>query len=155
MGVRRKESEVWGSLFWIAIGVFFAVGGIYLKPGALHNPGPGFLPLVMALLLILFSLFNLVRGLIKPKNPLTKIAWRRPAWVVASVFFYGLLLDLFGFLISTFILASILFGLLVTSKNKWPKVLLYSAATALVAWLVFSVALKVPFPSPRLITLWR
>jgi hypothetical protein len=155
MSVRRRESEVYGSLFWMVIGVLFAVGGILLKPGALRNPGPGFLPLVMAVLLVLFSLFNLIRGMVKPKNPLTRFSWRRPAWVVVSVFFYGLLLDLFGFLISTFVLTSILFSLLVTGKNKWPKALLYAAATALVSWLVFSVALKVPFPSPRLMTLWR
>ena len=139
----------------MAVGVSFGAGGILLKPGALRNPGPGFLPLVMAVLLVLFSLMNLIRGLLKPKAPLTRFSWRRSAWVVVSVFFYGLLLDLFGFLISTFVLTAILFSLLVTGKNKWPKVLLYAAATALVSWLVFSVALKVPFPSPRLMILWR
>jgi putative tricarboxylic transport membrane protein len=139
----------------MAVGIFFAVGGIRLNPGTLHNPGPGFLPLVMALLLILFSLFILVRGLIKPMKPVSRFSWRRPALVVASVFFYGLLLDLVGFLISTFILTFILFGLLIKSKNRWPKVFLYAAATALVAWLIFSVALSVPFPPARLTTIWR
>ena len=153
--MRRFESEVVGGLFWMAVGIFFAVGGVKLNPGALRNPGPGFLPLVMALLLILFSLFILARGLIKPVKSISRFPWRRPAFVVASVFFYGLLLDLVGFLISTFILTFILFGLLIRSKNRWPKVFLYAAATAFVAWLVFSVALNVPFPPARLAAIWR
>ena len=153
--MRRFESEVVGSLFWMAVGIFFAVGGVMLNLGTLRNPGPGFLPLVMALLLVCFSLFTLGKALIKPVRPLSRFPWKRPALVVASVFFYGLLLDLAGFLISTFILTFILFGLLIRSKNRWPKVFFYAAATGVVAWLVFSVALSVPFPPARLMAIWR
>jgi putative tricarboxylic transport membrane protein len=146
MRMKRLGSEVVGSLFWLAVGVFFAVGGIMLKPGTLRNPGPGLLPLIMSLLLISFSLFVLVKGLIGPERILKGIQWRGQAVVVASVFLYGLLLDLLGFLLSTFALMFVLYGLLFEGKSKWPRVFFYAAATALAGWLVFSVALKVPFP---------
>lgn len=153
--MKRLGSEVVGSLCWLAVGVFFAVGGIMLKPGTLRNPGPGLLPLIMSLLLISFSLFILVKGLIGPEGVLKGIQWKGQALVVASVFLYGFLLDLAGFLFSTFALMFALYGLLFEGKNRWPRVLFYAAATALVGWLVFSVALKVPFPKGRLMVVGR
>ena len=149
--MKRLGSEVVGSLFWLAVGAFFAVGGIMLKPGTLRNPGPGLLPLIMSVLLISFSLFVLAKGLIVPEGTLKGIQWKRQTAVVASVFLYGLLLDLLGFLLSTFALMFVLYGLLFEGKNKWSRVIFCAAATALAGWLVFSVALKVPFPKGRLI----
>ncbi|HME42500.1 MAG TPA: tripartite tricarboxylate transporter TctB family protein [Syntrophorhabdales bacterium] len=153
--MKRLGSEVVGSLFWLAVGVFFAVGGIMLKPGTLRNPGPGLLPLIMSLLLISFSLFVLAKGLIGPEGILKGIQWKSQTVVVASVFLYGLLLNLLGFLLSTFALMFVLYGLFFGGKNKWPRVFFCATATALAGWLVFSVALKVPFPKGWLIVAGR
>jgi len=147
-------SEAIGSFFWIGVGIFFAIEGISLNVGILKNPGPGFLPVMMATLLVLFSLFVLIRGLMKSKTPLFKILWKRQFLAVVSVFFYIFLLEFFDFLLSTFIFMFILFAILIKEKNRWPKVLLYSAAVALAAWLLFYVAIRTPFPSPRLISIW-
>jgi putative tricarboxylic transport membrane protein len=155
MGMKRLGSEAVGSLFWLAVGVFFAVGGIMLRPGTLRNPGPGLLPLIMSLLLISFSLVVLAKGLIGPKGILKGIQWKGQTVVVASVFLYGLLLDLAGFLLSTFVLMFVLYGLCFEGKSKWPRVFFCAAATALAGWLVFSVALKVPFPKGRLLVIGR
>lgn len=153
--MKRIESEVVGSFFWLAVGIFFAVGGVKLGLGTSRNPGPGFLPLIMALIFISFSLFILAKGLIKPERPISGFPWRRHALMVASVFFYGLLLDLLGFLLSTFFLMFALYGLLFTGKSRWRSVFFYAAATALVGWFVFSVILKVPFPRAHLMAIWR
>ena len=153
--MKRIGPEVVGSLFWLVVGVFFAVGGIMLNLGTLRNPGPGFLPLIMALLLISFSLFVLAKGLMGPEKFFEGIRWRRQVVMVASVFFYGLLLDLMGFLLSTFILMFVLFGLQFRGESRWRRAFLYAAATALVGWLVFSVTLEVPFPRARLMAIWR
>lgn len=153
--MKRMGSEVVGSLFWLGVGVFFAVGGILLKPGTARNPGPGFLPLVMALLLMSFSLWFLAQGLVGPAGAFRVIRWKRQAVLVACVFLYGILLDLLGFLLSTFVLMSVLFSLSFTEKHTWTKVLFLAAATALIGWLVFSVALKVPFPHARLMVVQR
>jgi putative tricarboxylic transport membrane protein len=153
--MKRLESEVIGSLFWMAVGICFALDGVKLKLGTLRNPDTGFLPMIMALILVLFSSFTLIKGLSKMTNPISRIPWRHQTLVITSVIFYGYLLDFIGFLLSTFILMFILFGLLIKGNRKWFIVFLYSATTALSTWLIFSVVLKVPFPLPRLITLWR
>ncbi len=139
--------EVIGSLFWAAVGIFFALGAVKAKLGTLRNPGPGFIPLGIGLLLILFSLFTLGKGLIRPLGQGKMIPWKRPTWLIGSVFFYGLLLPLIGFLPATFILMALLLGLLITPKSmKWLYVILFAAATAVGAWLVFVIFLRVPFP---------
>jgi hypothetical protein len=153
--MKRIGAEAVGSLFWLAVGVSFAVGGIKLNPGTLRNPGPGFLPLVMSLLLICFSLFIVAKELLRPERFLEGIRWKSQVLIVASVFFYGLLLDVIGFLLSTFILMFILFGLRFSGKRRWRSVFFYAAATALAGWLVFSVTLSVPFPRARLTAVWR
>ncbi len=154
-GVKRLGTEVVGSLFWLAVGVFFAVGGIMLRPGTLRNPGPGFLPLVMALLLVAFSLVVLARGLMGQGKILQAIPWKSQSVLVAAVFLYGALLDFLGFLFSTFVLMCILFGCLFKGGNRWPKVFFSAAATALAGWLLFAVALKMPFPKGQLLAFWR
>jgi putative tricarboxylic transport membrane protein len=147
MMMKRLDSEVIGGLFWAVVGVFFAYGAVRLKLGTLRNPGPGFIPLGMALLLIFLSLFTLTKGLIRPAGQAAAIPWKRPALVIGSIVIYGFLLSVIGFLPSTFILMVILFNLLITIKmRKWLYVILCAAATALCSWLVFSVFLRVPFP---------
>jgi putative tricarboxylic transport membrane protein len=153
--MKRMGTDAIGSLFWLAVGVFFAVGGILLKLGTLRSPGPGFLPLMMASLLIAFSLFVLVKGLVNPGALLKGVQWRSQAVLVVAVFLYGLLLGFAGFLLSTFVLLFVVFGLFSEGKRKWPKALFYAAVTALIGWLVFSVALKVPFPRGTLMSLLR
>lgn len=153
--MKRIGSEVVGGSFWLAVGIFFGVGGMLLNLGTLRNPGPGFLPLIMALLLVSFSLIILLRGLTGPEQNLQGIQWKSQSVLVATVFLYGVLLDLVGFLLSTFVLMFVLFGLLFGGNARWPRVFLYAGATAVAGWLVFSVALKVPFPRGNLMAIWR
>ena len=153
--MRQLESGVVEGLFWIAGGLFFVLGGMKLKFGTVSDPGPGFFPLIVALILTLSGLLTLAKGLIRSLKPVSGISWEKQALMTASVFFYGFLLDLSGFLISTFILMFTLFGLLIKGKSRWYKVFFFAAAAALASWLLFSVALKVPFPSPSLRGVWR
>jgi hypothetical protein len=153
--MKRVGEDTVGGFFWLAVGLVFAVGGILLKPGTLRSPGPGFLPLVLALLLVLFSLFVLAKGLMKQDRIMKAIRWKSQIVLVAAVFLFGFLLTFTGFLLATFILMFILFGQLFTGEKRWRRVLFYAAATALIGWLVFSVALHVPFPRARITAFWR
>jgi hypothetical protein len=148
--MNRIGSETVGSLFWIAVGGFFAIEGVHLGVRTVKNPGPGFLPVIMAALMILFSLLILLCGLRKPTESLARISWKRHLWVIGFVFLYIFLLDGFGFLISTLVLMFLLFRLLFEGEGRWGKVLIYSVGTALCSWLVFQKLAKMPFPEPRL-----
>jgi hypothetical protein len=153
--MRRLESRVVQGFFWMTAGLFFVLGGAKLKFGTLSNPGPGFFPLIVALILTFSGLLSLAKGLIRSLKPVSEISWKQQALMTAAVLFYGFLLDFFGFFISTFILMFTLFGLSIKGKRRWYKVFLFAATTALASWLLFSVALKVPFPSSSLMGVWR
>src|SRR5512137_758295 len=117
--MKRPKKDVIGALFWLTVGVCYAVGSFRLNPGTLRNPGPGFLPLVMALLLICFSLFLVAKELFRPECFPGGIRWKNQLLIVASVVLYGFVIDLIGFLLSTFILMFVLFGLRFSGKKKW------------------------------------
>ena len=153
--MKRIGTEVIGSLFWLAVGICFAVGGIRLGPGTMRNPGPGFLPLIIALFLICFSLFIVSRGRVGPERFLRGIRWKDRVLAITAVFLCGLLLDLVGFLFSTFIMMFILFGVFSTGNRNWGWVFVCAAVTALMGWILFDVVLNVPFPRARWMALWR
>ncbi len=83
------------------------------------------------------------------------VQWKPQTVLVVSVLFYGVLLGLAGFLLSTFVLMFVLFALFFEGKRRWPRMLFYAATTAVIGWLVFSVALKVPFPRGTLMSVLR
>jgi asparagine N-glycosylation enzyme membrane subunit Stt3 len=85
----KMGREIIGSLFWFAVGALFALISATMILGTFRKPGPGFLPLGVALLLILCSLIELVKSMRKPITPLTGILWKRPAIVLLSVFLFG------------------------------------------------------------------
>ena len=145
--MKRLDSEITGSLFWIVVGIAFALGAMQMRLGTFRNPGPGFIPLGIALLLLLFSLTNLIKGLGRRVSHIGAVPWKKPAVVVDSVLLYMWVLALIGFLPSTFMLMVALLGLLIrVRKNRWPKVFLSAAVAAVSAWLIFAVFLRVPLP---------
>jgi len=145
--MERLHMEVLGGIFWAAVGVFFAVGALKLGLGTFPSPGPGFIPLGIALLLISCSLLTVVKAVIRSPGQGMEILWKRPALVIASVFIYMLLLSIVGFLPSTFVLMAILFGLLIAGKkHRWLHVFFFAAAAAVGTWVVFSLVLRIPFP---------
>ena len=148
------RSEIIEGLFWIAWGIFFVFFGFKLNFGAFNNPGSGFLPVITAFILILLTLLLLQRGLMRAEKSAIRIPWQRPALMIVCVFFYGLLLEFAGFFLSTLVFMFLQFGLL-KGKGRWSGVLIYAAATAVGAWLVFSVISGIPFPTSRLSSIWR
>jgi hypothetical protein len=136
-----------GALFWIGVGLFFVIGITGSRIGSLNNPGPGFLPVCMSLLLICLNVVDILMNARKPVRSFEGLIWRRPVFVLASLSGFCLVFSYSGFAVATFVLMLILFGLLITPRsNKWASVLLYSSLTSLVAWLVFAKALGIYFP---------
>jgi uncharacterized membrane-anchored protein len=140
--MKRIGADVVGSLFWVGVGVFFAIGAAKLGIGTLKKPGPGFLPVIIATLLILFNSITLVQGCRKRERPLAPVGWKRHAVVLASILVYCQLLEFLGFLPSTFILMLVLFALLFEGAHRWRNAGLCAGVTA--------VAARLPFPEPSL-----
>ena len=139
---------------WMFLGICLCIGSIRLSLGGFSNPGPGFLPfLAGGLLGILgFALIwsNYLRGL-KKDEEVTKILPKDnrkkliiPFLTLLILFVYVLLIELLGFLFSTFIFLFFLFKL--TQPQKWVIPLILSIMTVILSHLVFSVWLRCQFP---------
>jgi putative tricarboxylic transport membrane protein len=138
-------------LFWMAISILVVCGGesIRGKVGAFHYPGPGFLPLWSGVGLGVFSIILVVQSSLKKRG--VKIRdlwigkkWGNVIWIITSLFVYAILLPRIGYLITTFALMTLLYGLVGRTK-LWIQGVT-ALITALLSYLVFNVWLQVRMP---------
>ena len=133
------------SVFLFAFGIFVCVQASRLEMGHLHNPGPGFIPLLAGVLLGGLSLVIFLQSFIgKEKISVFGGEWLKGTVVVGSLIIYILVLEKLGFLITTFIF--LLVSLLSFKPRKLRDSLLVSLFTVIISYLVLSLWLKVQLP---------
>jgi putative tricarboxylic transport membrane protein len=120
--------------------------GKRLLMGTLREPGPGFFPNLVAALMIILSLF-----LIIPKgkgesdgNPFTPGATTRIVIILAALSIYSFVLEILGFLVSSFLLMACLFK--VYGNERWPLAILYSLIGVVSSYVLFEIVLKGNLP---------
>ncbi len=148
-----KTQSRFGSIFWIAIGIYVAIHGYWLGLGHLHSPGPGFIFFLAAAVLIVLSVVDLVGTFIRkastsPEEKETPVwsgvHWRKILLVLIAVSAYVYLLSRAGFLLSTFLLMLFLFK--AVEPTRWWVAILSSIVTTTLSYAIFNRWLGVPFP---------
>jgi hypothetical protein len=119
--------------------------------GAFHNPGPGLMPFVLGLLLLVISFYLLMSSLLKRsrgdetrKEGQSRINFRKVILVLASMFFYGLFLERLGYLIVSSLTMILLFW--GVGLKRLRSILFASGLTVLVTYFLFTY-LGVRFPA--------
>jgi len=137
------------SLFWLLVSVAVFLESIRLGVGDLHNPGRGFLALgasgilgILALILFLRTSLQKTGG--ERESLFAGKMWRRILFVLVVLWLYAWAMPTVGYLISTFILMSLLFWVLEKKKPGW--VLASSVLSTLLTYVVFSKWLNCQFP---------
>lgn len=147
-----KTHQWVGSIFWIMVGIFFAIKAYRLGPGSLDSPGPGFIFFLAALLLIIFGAIDLAvtfKG--RSKNDKDEesvwlgVRWQKVLLILVVLSAYVFFLNILGFFISTFLLMIFLFK--AVEPNKWWIAIVASIITILASYGIFKIWLGVPFPS--------
>lgn len=144
-----KTLDQTSSLFWLLVSVAVLVESIHLGVGSLHNPGMGFLTfgasgILGILSLILFIQASLQEQKIKVSPLPGGILWQRILFVVIALVLYSWAMPELGYLISTFVLMTLLFWVL--EKKRIGLVLISSLLSTLATYLVFSKWLNCQFP---------
>jgi putative tricarboxylic transport membrane protein len=143
-----RKADILCSIFLISIGLVFCIGAFGVGIGTVLQPGPGLMPIGAAVLLILFSLGTIGEALITistgdiPAPPAKR--WGMVIVVLVMLFAYACLLDFLGFLLSTFILLTLLFKL--SEGQTWKVALAESTATTGLTYLLFDYLLRCNFP---------
>lgn len=128
---------------FIGFGAFFALQSLGLEIGTAFRMGPGYFPLVLAIVLILLGAVILVQAVRFEGDPIGHIAWRGMLFILPAPIFFGLTVRGLGFIPSIFLTA--LIASFASGRMKPLAALVLSAGLTLFAFLVFSYALGLPF----------
>jgi hypothetical protein len=128
---------------FIFFGGFFAIQSLGLDIGTAFRMGPGYFPLVLAIVLIVLGAIILVQAVRVEGEPIGAIAWRGMAFILPAPIFFGLTVRGLGFVPSIFLTA--LIAAFASGRMKPLPALLLSAGLTLFSVLVFSYALGLPF----------
>jgi putative tricarboxylic transport membrane protein len=147
----RKKYEAIVPIFWISLSIFVMVGSYKLGLGSFHNPGPGLMPFLLGIILLLVSIFIVWKSFSKiqisndipeERAPI-KVNFWKIVLVSGSLIIYALLLDRLGFLVSTLLLLLFLFK--AAGSQKWRFVMAASVLTVIIIYLFFT-SLGIRFP---------
>ncbi len=139
-------------LFWLVLATYVCIASVRMGVGTLRNPGMGFMTFGSSALLGILSLILLLRTFSSEKKEEIKAGsvfvgrlWKRVLWVFIALLVYSEVMPWLGYLISTFLLMSFLYG--VVRGQRWWWVLVSSLITTIVTYYVFSILLNCQFPA--------
>jgi hypothetical protein len=131
------------ALVLLALGVLFESRALPL--GSLRAPGPAYMPVVLALLLLGFGSLLIARG--GGALPLAVAgwaAWRHAAAILGSCVFAALALERVGYRLTIVLVLAFLLGVV---ERRHPLVTAaFALGLALGSFLLFATLLKVPLP---------
>ena len=148
-----KNRDLIGALFWIVFGAIFAVGACEYKLFKSGIPGPGFLPFMVAVCLIVLSVDVLTRTFSKANGEgdtavggrifPEKNSLRRLSSALLSLFFYAVCLKYLGYILTTFLFMIVVLKSI--EPVKWKITLIFSALITGLSYALFTI-LQVELP---------
>lgn len=130
-------------LTFIALGGFFIYQCLNLELGTAFRMGPGFFPLILAVILALLGVVVLVQATRVEGEPMGPLALRGMLFILPAPVFFGLTVRGLGFVPSLFFTA--LIAAFASQRMKPLMAVLLAGAITLFSVVVFSYALGLPF----------
>ena len=145
-----KKYDRTSSLVWLGFAIFICVEAFRLPLGSVHDPGPGFLPLMVGILLAGLSVICFLQAREGPSAEAkgswySAERWKSLVWIVLALLVYAVVLGSLGFLTSTFLLLVVLFRF-GTEPQKWAWAVGGSVIASLSCYAVFELWLRTQLP---------
>ncbi|MFL9828248.1 tripartite tricarboxylate transporter TctB family protein [Rhodoplanes sp. SY1] len=135
-----------------AVGLALALGGVTLAVlawpiprGSLGNPGPGFMPFVLGLALVLLGLACAVRALREHDGAAVVLVNRKTAVCLAMLLAAALAFIPVGFVPTVAVMLSVLFAVL--GGQPWWRAVLFGCGASLALDVVFEQLLGLGLPA--------
>jgi putative tricarboxylic transport membrane protein len=145
-----KSSDLISVIFWLVVGLLLSFWSTRYQIGSLTQPGPGFYPLGLGILLIFFSLILLGQA-IRSSQGTKKVSsfsvsggWKRVGYVVLVLLLLAFFFETIGYLLTFFLLIMLLMA--GAGLQSWKRILLVAFFSALGVYLVFVLLLQQPLP---------
>jgi putative tricarboxylic transport membrane protein len=147
-----KKGELIVALTMGLLGIWIVIDSYNMGLQTISNPGPGFFPLVLGVLLCLLVLLICIRSIrySKKVSTIEKTSVKyltnfiKPGLILACLLGYFFFLDTLGFPITTFFFLFILFW--IGYPRKWLFISIFSVILVALAYLIFGYLLQTPFP---------
>jgi putative tricarboxylic transport membrane protein len=144
-----RNSELWGGLFWLAVGAFVVWAGRDMGLGRLHEPGPGFAFYWIGILMCALALAVVGQALVTGGAPLASLwagtRWRKVLVVIALLLVYGIGFDAIGFIPCT--LALLLVLMWFVDPVDWRVALIVAVVSTFGVWAALTKWLKIQLPA--------
>lgn len=143
---KQSRHGVFAGGIFIAIAGLFAIQGLRYDFGTLLQMGPGFFPVVLALVLAALGVSVVVSGLRSSPEPIDgPVPWRSIVLICLSLAIFAWGARLLGLvpvvLVCTFLAA------MASRRNSVASAAAMSLVLAVLCWLVFKVGLAVTLPT--------
>ena len=147
-----KRNNIVGGIFFLMVGLIFAVYSRSVDIGDWSEPGAGFLPfygglamIAMAALLVVKSLVgkDAISAAVDPFFPESD-SWKRVLSTFLALVGYNVLLRPLGFVLVTFLFVAFLVKFIF--PESWVKSLTTAALATICAQFVFAYLLEINFP---------
>lgn len=147
--MQRGDRVISITLLFLAICI--CIRSIQLRLGSWHDPGAGFFPLIMGILLGGLSVLHLIQiweaeSKRSRESFGAKHKYGKSITIVSVLFGYAITLETLGFLLCTF-LSLIVLSISGMENRRWVLALGGSFAVSLSAYVLFSWCLKVRLPT--------
>ncbi|WP_181708167.1 tripartite tricarboxylate transporter TctB family protein [Chthonobacter rhizosphaerae] len=137
-----KADAIAGGLF-VLFGILFGLQALNLDLGTALRMGPGYFPLILSGLLVLFGLVILGGAVQSDGEPIGRLAWRGMLFILPAPIVFGLTVRGAGFVPAVFLAAFT--AALASRRMSLLQAVLLAVAVTIFSTLVFSYALSLPF----------
>lgn len=144
-----RNSELWGGLFWLAIGAFVIWAGRDMGLGRLHEPGSGFAFYWIGILMCGLALAVIGQALVSGGPQLSSLwvgtRWRKVLVVIGLLLIYGVGFEAIGFIPCT--LALLLVLMWFVDPVDWWLALIVAVIATFGVWAALTKWLKIQLPA--------
>ena len=147
-----KHRDMASGLFWFVIGLGLSIWTLTsYEIGSLTQPGTGYLPLALSIILLLLSLILLVGQMKKIPGagravlPVARSGgWKKVVYTVLVLMVAAFFFEQVGYLLTFFFLMVLLMK--AGERQSWKRILLIALLTTGGAYVVFVLLLEVQLP---------
>lgn len=143
------NAQIWGGLFWLAIGAYVAWSGWKLDLGKLSEPGSGFALFWLGLIMCALSANEVVKAAVKGGETFAELwkdtRWQKVLLVTVMLLVFGFAFEAIGFIVCS--LAMLLILMLFVDPVEPRRAILVSVLSTFVVWATLTEALKIQMPA--------
>lgn len=144
----RDWKDIIGGALLMAIGAFAAFyAWHHYAPGTVRRMGPGMFPISLGVILFFAGGVVALPAFLRGGRKLPPVAWRELLTITIAGLVFAIALNRIGIIPATVLL--VLISASAANKLTLARSAVYAVCVAVVAWLIFEVALSLPVQAFR------